>query len=217
MCNCCRDLTVWDVYRWAVCDFSGVRCSAPEWRYPDYRDPSVCLLEWAFSLPLSRIHPAWWAWCFHVHSSEFLVVLIRSLCTLVDWVQLYIMHVVLYKVQVRRTRRVMSWWSLMMETEEEFPSQTSGFCPQDIKFTVSIKVKIKIKQNTGWLRKWPLTNDPLGAEPSPALLSPGRRGRRSSAQEKRETFTDKPTTEDPAGRPQEKRPGEMSSTTISSV
>ncbi|XP_056890510.1 BAH and coiled-coil domain-containing protein 1 isoform X2 [Takifugu flavidus] len=44
------------------------------------------------------------------------------------------------------------------------------------------------------------------AEPSPALLSPGRRGRRSSAQEKRETFTDKPTTEDPSGRPQEKRP-----------
>lgn len=34
----------------------------------------------------------------------------------------------------------------MMETEEEFPSQTSGFCPQDIKFTVSIKVKLKIKK-----------------------------------------------------------------------
>lgn len=31
----------------------------------------------------------------------------------------------------------------MMETEEEFPSQTSGFCLQDIKFTVSIKVKSK--------------------------------------------------------------------------
>uniref|UniRef100_A0A665WAH3 BAH domain and coiled-coil containing 1b n=1 Tax=Echeneis naucrates TaxID=173247 RepID=A0A665WAH3_ECHNA len=45
------------------------------------------------------------------------------------------------------------------------------------------------------------------AEPSPALLtSPGRRGRRSSTQEKRDTATEKPANEEPAGRPQEKRP-----------
>ncbi|XP_044193215.1 BAH and coiled-coil domain-containing protein 1 [Thunnus albacares] len=45
------------------------------------------------------------------------------------------------------------------------------------------------------------------AEPSPALLiSPGRRGRRSSTQEKKETPTEKPANEEPAGRPQEKRP-----------
>ncbi|XP_076615817.1 BAH and coiled-coil domain-containing protein 1 [Chaetodon auriga] len=45
------------------------------------------------------------------------------------------------------------------------------------------------------------------AEPSPALLiSPGRRGRRSSTQEKKDTPTEKPATEDAAGRPQEKRP-----------
>lgn len=49
-----------------------------------------------------------------------------------------------------------------------------------------------------------------GAEPSPALLSPGRRGRRSSTQEKKDTPTEKPANEDPAGRPQEKRPGETS-------
>lgn len=45
------------------------------------------------------------------------------------------------------------------------------------------------------------------AEPSPALLiSPGRRGRRSSTQEKKDTPTEKPASEEPAGRPQEKRP-----------
>ncbi|KAM7381906.1 hypothetical protein PAMA_012658 [Pampus argenteus] len=45
------------------------------------------------------------------------------------------------------------------------------------------------------------------AEPSPALLiSPGRRGRRSSTQEKKETPIEKPANEEPAGRPQEKRP-----------
>uniref|UniRef100_H3D5Q5 BAH domain and coiled-coil containing 1 n=1 Tax=Tetraodon nigroviridis TaxID=99883 RepID=H3D5Q5_TETNG len=48
------------------------------------------------------------------------------------------------------------------------------------------------------------------AEPSPTLLLPGRRGRRSSTQEKRDAFADKAAAEDPAGRPQEKRPGEMS-------
>lgn len=42
-----------------------------------------------------------------------------------------------------------------MEIEEESPSQTSGFCPQDIKSTVSIQVKLtitfkkKATQNTG--------------------------------------------------------------------
>ncbi|XP_042363275.1 BAH and coiled-coil domain-containing protein 1 isoform X2 [Plectropomus leopardus] len=45
------------------------------------------------------------------------------------------------------------------------------------------------------------------AEPSPALLiSPGRRGRRSSTQERKDTPTEKPANEEPAGRPQEKRP-----------
>ncbi|XP_040923067.1 BAH and coiled-coil domain-containing protein 1 [Toxotes jaculatrix] len=45
------------------------------------------------------------------------------------------------------------------------------------------------------------------AEPSPALLiSPGRRGRRSSTQEKKDTPAEKPANEEPAGRPQEKRP-----------
>ncbi|KAM7371018.1 hypothetical protein PAMP_010520 [Pampus punctatissimus] len=45
------------------------------------------------------------------------------------------------------------------------------------------------------------------AEPSPALLiSPGRRGRRSSTQEKKDTPIEKPANEEPAGRPQEKRP-----------
>lgn len=61
-----------------------------------------------------------------------------------------------------------------------------------------------------------MINDASGAEPSPALLSPGRRGRRSSTQEKRDAFVDKAATEDPAGRPQEKRPGEMSTTSGSS-
>ncbi|KAM9336798.1 BAH and coiled-coil domain-containing protein 1 [Symphorus nematophorus] len=45
------------------------------------------------------------------------------------------------------------------------------------------------------------------AEPSPALLiSPGRRGRRSSTQEKKDTPTEKQANEDSTGRPQEKRP-----------
>ncbi|XP_051273696.1 BAH and coiled-coil domain-containing protein 1 isoform X1 [Dicentrarchus labrax] len=45
------------------------------------------------------------------------------------------------------------------------------------------------------------------AEPSPALLiSPGRRGRRSSTQEKKDIPTEKPANEDQSGRPQEKRP-----------
>ncbi|KAM9837358.1 LOW QUALITY PROTEIN: BAH and coiled-coil domain-containing protein 1 [Aulostomus maculatus] len=45
------------------------------------------------------------------------------------------------------------------------------------------------------------------AEPSPALLvSPGRRCRRSSTQEKKDTPTEKSANEEPAGRPQEKRP-----------
>lgn len=45
------------------------------------------------------------------------------------------------------------------------------------------------------------------AEPSPALLiSPGRRGRRSSTQEKKDMPMEKPASGDPAGRPQEKRP-----------
>ncbi|KAM3592528.1 uncharacterized protein V6R79_020793 [Siganus canaliculatus] len=45
------------------------------------------------------------------------------------------------------------------------------------------------------------------AEPSPALLiSPGRRGRRSSTQEKKDMTTEKPANEEAAGRPQEKRP-----------
>ncbi|XP_071394682.1 BAH and coiled-coil domain-containing protein 1-like isoform X2 [Centroberyx affinis] len=45
------------------------------------------------------------------------------------------------------------------------------------------------------------------AEPSPALLiSPGRRGRRSSTQEKKDTPTEKPANGESAGRPQEKRP-----------
>ncbi|XP_049419043.1 BAH and coiled-coil domain-containing protein 1 isoform X1 [Epinephelus fuscoguttatus] len=45
------------------------------------------------------------------------------------------------------------------------------------------------------------------AEPSPALLvSPGRRGRRSSTQDRKDTPTEKPANEDPTGRPQEKRP-----------
>ena len=49
-----------------------------------------------------------------------------------------------------------------------------------------------------------------GAEPSPALLiSPGRRGRRGSTQEKKDTPKEKPANEEPAGRPQEKRPGEL--------
>ena len=57
-----------------------------------------------------------------------------------------------------------------------------------------------------------------GAEPSPALLiSPGRRGRRSSTQEKKDAPTEKPTNEDPAGRPQEKRPGEASSSFSTNV
>lgn len=48
----------------------------------------------------------------------------------------------------------------------------------------------------------------LGAEPSPALLiSPGRRGRRSSTVEKKETPTEKPANEESGGKPQEKRPG----------
>lgn len=51
-----------------------------------------------------------------------------------------------------------------------------------------------------------------GAEPSPALLSPGRRSRRSSTQDKKDTPTDKSANEDPAGRTQEKRPGETSFT-----
>lgn len=50
-----------------------------------------------------------------------------------------------------------------------------------------------------------------GAEPSPALLiSPGRRGRRSSTQEKKDT--EKPPNES-EGRPQEKRPGRREGTT----
>ncbi|XP_053269533.1 BAH and coiled-coil domain-containing protein 1 [Pleuronectes platessa] len=45
------------------------------------------------------------------------------------------------------------------------------------------------------------------AEPSPALLiSLGRRGRQGSIQEKKDTPTEKPTNEELAGRPQEKRP-----------
>ncbi|KAF7659589.1 hypothetical protein LDENG_00296500 [Lucifuga dentata] len=45
------------------------------------------------------------------------------------------------------------------------------------------------------------------AEPSPALLiSPGPRGRRSSAQEKKDTPTEKPANEETVGRPLEKRP-----------
>ncbi|TNN04054.1 hypothetical protein fugu_001083 [Takifugu bimaculatus] len=68
----------------------------------------------------------------------------------------------------------------MMETEEEFPSQTSGFCPQDIKFTV-----LSPLQHCSHLV--------AVAEEA----QPKRRER---------TFTDKPTTEDPSGRPQEKRP-----------
>ncbi|XP_067343685.1 BAH and coiled-coil domain-containing protein 1 isoform X2 [Channa argus] len=45
------------------------------------------------------------------------------------------------------------------------------------------------------------------AESSPALLmSPGRRGRRSSTQEKKGTSTEKTSYEEPTGRPQEKRP-----------
>ncbi|XP_068439302.1 BAH and coiled-coil domain-containing protein 1 isoform X2 [Clinocottus analis] len=45
------------------------------------------------------------------------------------------------------------------------------------------------------------------AEPSPALLiSPGHRGRRSSALERKDTPTEKPSNEEAAGRPQEKRP-----------
>ncbi|XP_029954531.1 BAH and coiled-coil domain-containing protein 1 isoform X2 [Salarias fasciatus] len=45
------------------------------------------------------------------------------------------------------------------------------------------------------------------AEPSPALLtSPGRRGRRVSVQEKKDSSADKPANEEQGGRPQEKRP-----------
>ncbi|CAJ1080748.1 BAH and coiled-coil domain-containing protein 1 [Xyrichtys novacula] len=45
------------------------------------------------------------------------------------------------------------------------------------------------------------------AEPSPALLiSPGRCGRRSSTQEKKDLSIEKPANGDPAGKPQEKRP-----------
>ncbi|KAM6897720.1 LOW QUALITY PROTEIN: BAH and coiled-coil domain-containing protein 1 [Xenentodon cancila] len=45
------------------------------------------------------------------------------------------------------------------------------------------------------------------AEPSPALLiSPGRRGRRSTTTEKKDTPTEKPAAEEAGGRPQEKRP-----------
>ncbi|XP_074519328.1 BAH and coiled-coil domain-containing protein 1 isoform X2 [Halichoeres trimaculatus] len=45
------------------------------------------------------------------------------------------------------------------------------------------------------------------AEPSPALLiSPGRRGRRSSTQEKKDTPAEKPANGDAAGRSHEKRP-----------
>ncbi|XP_054618234.1 BAH and coiled-coil domain-containing protein 1 isoform X2 [Dunckerocampus dactyliophorus] len=45
------------------------------------------------------------------------------------------------------------------------------------------------------------------AEPSPALLiSPGRRCRRGSTQEKKDTPTEKSTNEEQAGKPQEKRP-----------
>lgn len=73
----------------------------------------------------------------------------------------------------------------------------------------------------GWKKKGRNTdrlNEPFaisslsGAEPSPALLiSPGRRGRRSSTQEKKDTPTEKPANEDSTGRPQEKRPGEAPS------
>ncbi|KAG7506255.1 BAH and coiled-coil domain-containing 1 [Solea senegalensis] len=45
------------------------------------------------------------------------------------------------------------------------------------------------------------------AEPSPALLiSPGRRGRRGSTQEKKDSLMEKPANEELAGKPQEKRP-----------
>lgn len=48
-----------------------------------------------------------------------------------------------------------------------------------------------------------------GAEPSPALLvSPGHRGRRGSAQERKDTPAEKATNEESAGRRQEKRPGD---------
>ncbi|XP_077359899.1 BAH and coiled-coil domain-containing protein 1 isoform X1 [Festucalex cinctus] len=45
------------------------------------------------------------------------------------------------------------------------------------------------------------------AEPSPALLvTPGRRYRRSSTQERKDAHTEKPANEEQAGKPQEKRP-----------
>lgn len=57
----------------------------------------------------------------------------------------------------------------------------------------------------------------LGAESSPALLaSPGRHGRRSSLQEKKDTQTEKQANEEPLGRPLEKRPGDGESVKVCS-
>lgn len=58
----------------------------------------------------------------------------------------------------------------------------------------------------------------LGAEPSPALLiSPGRRGRRSSTVEKKETPTEKTANEEAGEKPQEKRPGTERESIIAKV
>lgn len=108
-----------------------------------------------------------------------------------------------------------------MATEGESLLQTSGFCPPVIKSTVSTTFK-KEDEKTEQTNKrqtkrelFPALTSLLllsGAESSPALLSPGRRGRRSSTQEKKDACAEKPANEDQVGKPQEKRPGEPSST-----
>lgn len=103
-----------------------------------------------------------------------------------------------------------------METEDESLFQTSGFFLQDIKSTVGIYFEKEIGSQKEKMREKTyltiLQCCSSGAEPSPALLSPGRRGRRSSTQEKKDSTAEKAASEDPALRPQEKRPGETSST-----
>lgn len=106
-----------------------------------------------------------------------------------------------------------------METEEGSLLQASDFCPRDTKSTVSTALKRMTELKRRQTEIPQLNNSSRsGAEPSPALLvSPGRRGRRSSTQEKKDMPTDKPANEELAGRPQEKRPGEGEGNTCSGL
>lgn len=193
--------------------FTGVRCATPDWSHPYCGDTSMCLLEWALSLSLPWICPSRWA-----RRTNNLSMRTLTGCSHSYSCPLFYFRRSRGGGEGRQCDGGVWWWRQRSNLPCKHQASASRIS-NPLWVLKNMDEKMTKNRPNDWRTErqrdiLPFNTSLSGAEPSPALLSPGRRSRQSSTQEKKDTPTEKPANEVPARRPQEKRPGETSRTLI---